>query len=206
MMLKDRIQAVRKHFNLPRQSDLSTIIKVSVQRLRELESGRSVSLRVEEAIAFEVNFKVSAWWLMSGQGKMLLSEDGSCSNLYLDREYQINLLPGAVEHSSISIDKHFFFDKKKTQFDYKVVQVVGDSMQPTLNNGDFVIADMTKKSSLDSGLYVIVLGMDFYVKRLQFMRDNSIKIISDNGTYETEIIQKQDIEIVGMVVLKIQNC
>ena len=85
--------------------------------------------------------------------------------------------------------------------------VHGDSMEPTLNNGDLVVCDSYGWDNQD-GLYAIRMNGNGYVKRLQASA-NRVLIISDNKKYETisEPIGSENISVIGKVraVLKIIN-
>jgi SOS-response transcriptional repressor LexA len=84
-----------------------------------------------------------------------------------------------------------------------LVQVVGDSMLPTLADGDFVMVDQGKVSG--DGIYVVRLYGDSFVKRLNF-RGHRIHALSDNPGYEGFTIDRRDkadaeqFDIIGRVV------
>ena len=77
--------------------------------------------------------------------------------------------------------------------------VRGDSMEPTLYNGDTIICDNLGYDGR-SGVYVIQYqGMGF-VKRLQ-KKDGVVAIISDNPSYKTmyESLESEDFRVIGKV-------
>jgi phage repressor protein C with HTH and peptisase S24 domain len=75
-----------------------------------------------------------------------------------------------------------------------VVRVVGDSMMPTLLDGDDIMLDLRNVKPSADAIYVIEVAGDVRVKRLQPRIDGSIIIKSDNPAYETEIISAPDTE------------
>lgn len=79
------------------------------------------------------------------------------------------------------------------------VVVRGDSMEPTLRNGDMIICD-SKGWDYAEGVYAIRLNGKGYVKRIQ-VADNQILIKSDNKLYDTitEPINSENIQIIGKV-------
>lgn len=83
--------------------------------------------------------------------------------------------------------------------------VHGDSMQPTLNNGDLVICTSLGWDN-EEGLYAIRLNGNGYIKRIQ-VGAGKIYISSDNPKYKTieESIDSECLEIIGKVVLIIKK-
>ncbi|WP_425064076.1 XRE family transcriptional regulator [Pyruvatibacter mobilis] len=65
------------------------------------------------------------------------------------------------------------------------LDVMGDSMAPTLSDGDLVIADQNMRAAGD-GVYAISIGDVLAVKRLHRRTDGGVDVISDNPHYPTE--------------------
>lgn len=64
-----------------------------------------------------------------------------------------------------------------------IINVDGDSMEPTIGNGDLLFVDTTKSAYQGDGVYVFSYGENLYVKRLQFAGDELL-VISDNPRYK----------------------
>ena len=77
--------------------------------------------------------------------------------------------------------------------------VKGDSMEPTLRNGDLIVCDSLGWDS-GEGLYAVRLNGKGYVKRIQ-VGNGKILIKSDNPKYDTieEPIESQNLQIIGKV-------
>ena len=78
-------------------------------------------------------------------------------------------------------------------------RVQGDSMEPTLYNGDIIICDLNGYDGTD-GIYTIIYKGNGFVKRLQRTSDG-VKIISDNRHYDPmfESSQSDDFRVIGKV-------
>ena len=79
----------------------------------------------------------------------------------------------------------------------------GDSMEPTILNGNLLLINCLKKEVTADSIYVIRSDGRLYVKRLQKMCSGEIYINSDNPAYKTEVItvdKLNDLEIIGRVV------
>ena len=85
-----------------------------------------------------------------------------------------------------------------------VIEVIGDSMAPTVMSGDRVIVDTGHKTPTPDGLYAIRDAFDgVAVKRLQSIRSERparVKIISDNPNHATEEVQVSELAIFGKVL------
>lgn len=81
------------------------------------------------------------------------------------------------------------------------LHVHGDSMQPTLADGDMIVCDSLGWDKSD-GIYAIRMNGNGYVKRIQ-VGNGKILIKSDNPNYETieEPIESDAISIIGKVRL-----
>lgn len=84
-----------------------------------------------------------------------------------------------------------------------VVEVEGDSMEPTLRSGDNVLVDLLEnRPGQRDAVYVINTEGSLQVKRLQFMQKTKLLTIkSDNPQYDTERdVDPKSIDVVGRVI------
>ncbi len=58
----------------------------------------------------------------------------------------------------------------------------GDSMYPTIEGGDSLLIDTSKKEIHDGRIFCVRVEGQLYAKRLQKIPPNKIKVISDNGS------------------------
>lgn len=87
-----------------------------------------------------------------------------------------------------------------------MLEVVGDSMSPTLQSGDRVVVDYSHNRPVPDGLYVIDEGEGPLVKRLQMVRKSEpteIQIISDNPNHKPYTLPLDTIVIIGRVAARI---
>lgn len=82
----------------------------------------------------------------------------------------------------------------------KIVKAIGDSMQPTINDGDFVFIDIANQSMGSDGIYVLLSETGLSIKRLQNDFDGNITINSDNKLYNARTLPLKDIHILGRVI------
>ncbi|MBC8642110.1 S24 family peptidase [Caballeronia sp. EK] len=83
------------------------------------------------------------------------------------------------------------------------VKVSGDSMEPTLFEGDSVLVDISDTAILDGKVYVLRYGDGFRIKRILKRFDGSIVLVSDNRKYPEEVVTEEQaaqfIQILGRV-------
>jgi hypothetical protein len=85
----------------------------------------------------------------------------------------------------------------------EAINVTGDSMEPTLNNGNIIFIDKTKNDPSKDGIYAFVNENGLFVKRIQKRVDGGLDVISDNKEYPAQVVLKNDINILGKVVSSI---
>ncbi len=85
----------------------------------------------------------------------------------------------------------------------RIVDVAGDSMEPTLSSGDIILVDTSVKRIKGDALYVIVRDDEIFVKRAQRRMNGAVLISSDNDRYPPEEITADDaprLHVAGRVV------
>ena len=82
----------------------------------------------------------------------------------------------------------------------KVITITGDSMNPTIYNGDYVLYVPNEISG--NGIYIIEVFGDLLCKRLEFKLTGDIVVISDNPLYEKEVFSRDNetLRICGKVI------
>jgi phage repressor protein C with HTH and peptisase S24 domain len=86
----------------------------------------------------------------------------------------------------------------------EIIFARGNSMLPTIEGGDSLLIDLSKKDIYDGKIYCIRYDGQLYAKRLQKISTDKIKIISDNKDYDPVIIDfssdyNYDFEVIGEV-------
>jgi hypothetical protein len=81
-----------------------------------------------------------------------------------------------------------------------VIAVEGDSMEPTLRDGDEILVDTTPRP-LRAGIHVIRLDEVLLVKRLE-PGAGRVTVMSDNPAYRSSERAADEVEVIGRVVWK----
>ena len=81
------------------------------------------------------------------------------------------------------------------------VEVVGDSMEPTLRDGDEILVERTQGPPRD-GVHVVRLDGTLLVKRLDTSRPGKLVLISDNRAYPPIEATPDETQVIGRAVWK----
>lgn len=203
--LAQRIHALIRDSGLSQRA-LAARIGVSSSSLSQWASGRFRPS--DEAIAALCEFfSVTPAWLLYGdgnapEGQSIVMSDtvaipqldvsGSCGFgdavedfVSLVRMIRVSLsflriyCPGANNHA------------------LHIITCRGDSMEPTLSDGDTVIVDASQTHPTSEGVYAVVLNGCVFVKRIQFLQ-NSYRLLSDNKRYDAiDVRGCDDVKIIG---------
>lgn len=81
------------------------------------------------------------------------------------------------------------------------IAVEGDSMEPTLRDGDEILVDRSPRPLRD-GIHVVRAGEALLVKRVDTARPGAIVLRSDNPAYAPVELAPGEVELIGRVVWK----
>ncbi len=87
--------------------------------------------------------------------------------------------------------------------DLMVVEVEGDSMEPTLRSGDRILVDHSDQNPGKDGIYVTWNGQATVVKRLEavpYSDPPQVVLISDNKNHNAYTVHAELVKIIGRVV------
>jgi len=159
-------------------------------------------------------YQICSEWLLNGTGP---KHPGSAAvvegELVRVPQYDVvaSMGPGAlngeeaiIDHWPMSVDH--LRSLGVTAADAIIIATRGDSMSPTLEDGDRVLIDRGKRKQTSSGIYVLRLGDELFAKRLQWKTDGSLLVKSDNAAYDTEEVARdaaKGLYIVGRVSARI---
>jgi phage repressor protein C with HTH and peptisase S24 domain len=82
--------------------------------------------------------------------------------------------------------------------DLLLIEVVGDSMAPTIENSDMILADLAEPRFKQDGIYLLRHESGLAVKRIQRRPDGKLLVRSDNPKYEP--IVTGTVSVIGRVV------
>ncbi|RXJ89278.1 peptidase S24 [Arcobacter sp. CECT 8983] len=150
--------------------------------------------------------KISINWLLYNQnpGSLVDSTDKYWIRYY--PEVRVSAGGGAYEnddeYESLEVPPYFInmLGGKENLKNIEAINVVGDSMEPTLNSDNVIFIDKTKKDASRDGIYAFTTNHGLFVKRIQKRVDGKLDVISDNKDYPKQVLDNSELNIVGKVV------
>ena len=82
--------------------------------------------------------------------------------------------------------------------DLLLIEVVGDSMAPTVKDSDLILADLAEPRFKQDGIYLLRHDSGLAVKRIQRRPDGKLLVRSDNPKYEAMVVATAS--IIGRVI------
>ena len=82
--------------------------------------------------------------------------------------------------------------------DLILIEVVGDSMAPTVEDGDLILANLAEPRFRQDGIYLLRHDSGLAVKRIQRRPDGKLLVRSDNPKYEAMVVA--GVSIIGRVI------
>jgi len=85
----------------------------------------------------------------------------------------------------------------------RVIEVQGDSMEPTLRSGDRVIVNTADKQPSPPGVFALWDGFGVVVKRIEVIPNSeppTVRVVSDNAHHSTYERTVDEINIIGRIV------
>lgn len=89
----------------------------------------------------------------------------------------------------------------KEHFHLKIVTGWGQSMAPTIKHRDPLLVDISIREFVGDGIYMFSWEGHLYIKRLQWIGDDQIRMISDNTRHQPQTIRASETFVQARVLL-----
>jgi len=157
-------------------------------------------------------FHISLDWLIKGEGSMdQKSSFDEEDNYVLVPRYDVQASAGygSLIQSEQIVDYLAFkrswvaSDLRMDPTELVLITVQGDSMEPTLFDGDLILVDLNENQLRRDAIYVLRVDEALMAKRIQRIYNGGLNIISDNQTYAPFTISREEtdtLKVLGRVV------
>jgi phage repressor protein C with HTH and peptisase S24 domain len=194
-------------------ADLAKAVGVSDNAIYKWVSGRGQP-SMTSLVSLAQAAGVSVEWLATGRGgstkdppDMSKTQKTYASGIVSLPRETISLAGSRSELSSTQIVDCLSFQQEWLERQLGVeptqvalIEVIGDAMSPTIDDGDLCLIDLRGVRVRHDGLYALHDGADLSVKRLQREPDGTIMIRSDNPAYSSQRVTTEELELAGRVV------
>ena len=211
---QERFKYMREEIINLSQQKLADKLNIKQQTIADIESGRKQKIDVEILYKLLEEYLINTEWLLFGTGYPTKFDDEEAASIIYSNTNSIPIpfysakaaagegvdITEYPEKDIIAFDKRYLQAVVGHNFEhYSLITAVGDSMQPTIKDGDLLMIDDSIKEIRPNKIFVIRQGNKFRVKRLRTEITGETFIISDNPNYPIETMDKET-EIIGQVV------
>jgi phage repressor protein C with HTH and peptisase S24 domain len=219
--LKNRIQSAMDYAKI-NGKELSVITGLTTAAISQYKTGKILTLNAMAAQKIADALGVNVEWLVTGEGNMIKPNIISLDSADSDKlpagfvqipEYKICFGAGEAEEPTYEeiqdcvpayFRSTFFSDRGINPKNCKRFKVIGDSMIPLINDGDYITVDCTPKDYIENNqIYALVFDHSLRIKRL-IKSFKSLTIRSDNPIYSDEVLTLEEaaqmIHIIGKVI------
>lgn len=200
----NKVKLVRQALGLS-QTELGEKLNMPTMTVSRIESGER-ELKVNELTKLEEEFSVNSRWLITGKGEMFLEpeERGLMNNIRVPiidvkasaGQGVINYIEGIKGY--IEIPTYLLPYNSGV---VEIVEVLGDSMEPTLRNGEAVIIDRNAGEIQSGEIYLINIDGELRLKRLEKKINGSLFVFSDNPSFTPEEITKDQLDLTSVHII-----
>lgn len=190
--------------------DVAFALGISRESLSQLK--RRNHIPYEAIVYFCARKSISINWILFDQIPKSLEEQ---TQKYVCVKYfkEFNSSAGGGALNETGCIEYLWMDKAILEALYKThctklehlyaINVLGDSMEPTLRDKDVVVFDSSVKTIKNNHVYILNTPQGLLVKRLAQTKEGDIVLISDNAHYPRESISfahTHEITIMGRVI------
>ena len=208
-----RIRQARIRLGLSR-ANLAKLVGVNERTITNYENGKTMKPSILQKIAKAL--EVDPQWLLTGEGSLPTPSKIALPHAFITLNFYPNVVASAgygtinenEEKTPIHVDKAFLeLLGIKPAKNLDIIRVVGDSMEPFIKNGEYVIIERTQVAR-NNEIVIAVVDGEVYVKRLQ--KDpvrRIIKLTSANPTHLDIELKEEELDrlrIIGVIRAKIR--
>jgi phage repressor protein C with HTH and peptisase S24 domain len=203
---------------------LARLSGVALSTLQRIAAGQDMKVEVMTALAQATGVRLE--WLATGTGPMRpagagFEEEGAAFSVGQARQapdggvliprYEARasagigtpLDPGWVSEKVLFSAEFIRHRLRRKPENLALIECTGDSMEPTLRDGDELLVDTTANDLRSGAIYILRVSGSLLAKRVQPRLDGTVMIISDNTRYPPEVVTPSEgttLDIVGEVV------
>lgn len=161
----------------------------------ETEPPHSFYVRISEKLDIDLNWLITGSKLHRGENLPAIQENQIALPLF---SIQASAGDGASELTQevadyMVVSEGWLTKIAPTGTQLGVLEARGDSMLPVIEDGDQMIIsfDISQRDVANGGIFIVSYGGNLFVKRLEILLDGSIKIISENPSYDPQIVTRE---------------
>ncbi len=211
--MADRLKARSRQLGLNARQ-VAELARVNRSFVYDIMRGRSENPNLERLAKVAEILKVERNWLMHGLGRVegespLLEDPEEAFATIPSVTARVSMGGGAIVEDDVEHGEPYHFRRSWVRDvlnaapeHLRIIHVEGDSMEPTLMDGDIVLIDLDRKIPTPPGIFVLFDGLGLVAKRVEHVPNSdppTVRVISDNGRYGAYERTVDEINIVGRI-------
>lgn len=197
-------------------AQLAEMTNLSAGAISHWRTGRRDIQSYEAASKVARALKVSTDWLMYGKGKPDDNVEASSPNYITIPYKKITFQCGEgyepsyediFEETFLKLEDKFFVDNQVSPNHCICVKAEGDSMEPLIYDGEYVVIDQNQRTDIKEGcVYAFGVQGKMKIKRLYPKIDGSLIIKSENKNFGDDHVPPElmdSVVIIGRVIARI---
>jgi phage repressor protein C with HTH and peptisase S24 domain len=210
--MADRLKARCQQLGL-NAGQVAELAAVNRSFVYDIMRGRSEHPNLNRLDRVAEVLKVERKWLLHGlgqvEGESPILEDADEGFVTVPSVTVIASMGGGnVVEDELEIEPYHFQRSwirhrlRSDPKDLRIMHVEGDSMMPTLHDGDIVLVDLSRRAPTPPGIFVLHDGMGLVAKRLDHIPNSDpprVRIISDNTFYAAYDCTAEEVNIIGRI-------
>lgn len=204
----ERLKNERLRLNMS-QTEFIEIINASKTTVFNWERGETYpsSLQLEQMAKIGMDIMYIVTGVRSSQNTVSENDEFEYIPVF-DTEVCAGNGVDAFEHAPIyrhAFRKNWLKFHGFTASNLAIIKIKGDSMEPILTNGEYVVINRESKEPKTGRIFVVRIGTELLAKLIEVQLNGNIVLKSKNSFYDNIVVSEQDMaasgfEIVGEIV------
>ena len=179
------------------QTELASVLHIN----RAAISMAKKKDRVPEKWALQLGdmYGLNPRWLLRGQEQQYAHGTGGEKMLPVPK-VQARLCAGAGSfETSATVRETLFFPREWVEHrgnpkEMVLMDIIGNSMEPELRDGDTVLVDQSQTDLLPGALYALAIQDTLLIKRIEQRQADTIALISTNPEYKEMVLRGDELD------------
>lgn len=213
LTMADRLRARCKQFGM-NAAQVAELAGLNRSFVYDIMRGKSGNPNLDKLDRLANALKVDKNWLLYGLGDVegeppIVENPDDVFVAIPHADVRPSMGGGSVVEVEPAPGRPYHFQKswiknglRANPADLRIMHVEGDSMMPTLHDGDIVLVDTGRRIPTPPGIFVLHDGMGLVAKRLEHIPNSDpprVRIVSDNACYSPYERLAEETNIVGRI-------
>jgi repressor LexA len=195
MNIGQRLKYIRESKGISRRELAKMMGKDEVsfeQYLYKLESGKILNPGIELVESISKALGISPKDLLEKQ-----EEHGDIETVFAIPT--VDVKAGAGNH--LYAEEYIYVNDIIPSRYLSAIKIKGDSMEPIIKDGEYVIIDTSSKDIINGKIYVISdKDGGLLVRRIYKLNDGFFRLLPENEAYKSQDVKASDIRIIGKAI------